>query len=76
MLNDLLNMHELDQKVLVKSALAQLKHRLQFIAMRRFYQNQTLAAIAEELGLSNNRVWQLELEIIWTIRRALEAGRM
>lgn len=76
MLNALLDMHELDQKVLVKQAIAQLNPRMQFVAYRRFYQNQTLAAIAEELGLSQNRVWQLEAKILRLLKDGLRSGRM
>lgn len=76
MLNDLLNMHEMDQKVLIKSALSQLTPRQQFVAYRRFYNNQTLASIAEELGVSQNRAWQIEAKVLRLLRTGLRTGRM
>lgn len=76
MIDTLLQMHELDQKVLVKQAIAQLNPRLQFIAYRRFYQNQTLASIAEELGVSQGRVWMLEAKLLRLLKLGLKSGRM
>ena len=76
MLNDLLNMHELDQKMLIKSALSQLTPRQQFVAYRRFYNNQTLSTIAEDLGISQGRVYQIEAKILRLLKNGLKAGRM
>jgi RNA polymerase sigma factor (sigma-70 family) len=73
---DLINMHDLDRKVVCKRAIESLSPRLQLVAIRRFYQNQTTAAIAEELGLSQGRVYQLERKLVWKIRRSLELGNM
>jgi|688.fasta_scaffold00027_187 RNA polymerase sigma factor (sigma-70 family) len=70
----LINMHDLDRKVVCKRAIECLSPRLQFIAVRRFYQNQTIDAIAEELGLSQARVYQLERKLVWKMRRSLELG--
>lgn len=72
----LINMHDLDQKLVCKRAIECLSPRLQLVAIRRFYQNQTLDAIAEELGLSQARVYQLERKLVWKMRRSLELGHM
>lgn len=76
MLNDLLNMHEMDQKIMLKEALSQLTPRQQFVAYRRFYQNQTLASIAEEMGLSAGRLFQIEAKVLRLLRNGLKSGRM
>ncbi len=72
----LINMHDLDRKVVCKRAIESLSPRLQFIAVRRFYQNQTTAAIAEEIGLSQARVYQLERHLVCKMRRSLELGNI
>ena len=72
----LMTMHDLDRKVLVKQAIDKLSPRLKFIAIRRFYQNQNLNSIAEELGLSYSRVFQLELRLLGEIKRGIMSGRM
>lgn len=74
--NNLINMNDLDKKVLVKQAIEKLSPRLQFIAIRRFYQNQNLNSIAEELGISDSRAYQLEMKLLGVIRRGLISGRM
>lgn len=76
MINSLLQMNELDQKVLVKQALAQLNPRLQLLAYRRFFQNQTLASVADELGISNGRAFQLEAKLLRKLKQGLNSGRM
>ena len=74
--NLLMTMHDLDRKVLVKQAIDKLNPRLKFIAIRRFYQNQSINSIAEELNLSRNRVWQLELRLLGEIKRGIMSGKM
>ena len=74
--NDLINLNELDQKVLCKDIIENLNPRLQLIAIRRFYQNQSLSSIAEELGISNARAYQLERKLLHTIRWYLKVQRM
>jgi RNA polymerase sigma factor (sigma-70 family) len=76
MLNDILNMHELDQKLVVKQALMQLEPKLRFVAYRRFFNNQTLESIAEEIGLSRGRVFQLEKRAMHMLRYGFGTGRM
>ena len=67
--NDLINMHDLDQKVIVKKALESLTPRMQFVVIRRFFQNQTLSSIAEEMGLSEARLYQIELKALCSLKR-------
>ncbi len=71
MFNDLINMNEMDLRIVMKEEIGRLEPRLQLIAVRRFYQNQNLSSIAEELGLSNNRVWQLEAKVLRKIKNRL-----
>lgn len=67
--NDLIHMHNLDQKVIVKKALESLTPRMQFVVIRRFFQNQTLSSIAEEMGLSEARLYQIELKALCSLKR-------
>lgn len=67
--NDLIHMHDLDQKVIVKKALESLTPRMQFVVIRRFFQNQTLSSIAEEMGLSEARLYQIELKALCSLKR-------
>ena len=71
--NDLINLNELDQKILCKEAIENLTPRLQLIAVRRFYQNQSLNSIAEELGVTYARAYQLERKLLYTIKRYLKS---
>jgi DNA-directed RNA polymerase specialized sigma subunit len=64
-------MNEMDLRIVMKEEIGRLEPRLQLIAVRRFYQNQNLSSIAEELGLSNNRVWQLEAKVLRKIKNRL-----
>ena len=73
---NLMNMHDLDKVVLVKQAIEKLSPRLRLLAVRRFYQNQTLNSIAEELGVSYARTYQLERRVLSDIRRGLATGNM
>ncbi|NDB60239.1 hypothetical protein EB001_17570 [bacterium] len=74
--NLLMTMHELDQKVVCKRAIESLEPRLRFVAVRRFYQNQTLRSIGEELGISGNRVLQLEAKLLRILKEAFMRGKM
>ena len=74
--NDLINLNELDQKILCKEAIENLTPRLQLIAIRRFYQNQSLNSIADELGVTYARAYQLERKLLHTIRHYLKAEWM
>ncbi len=69
-------MNEMDQKIVLKQAISQLPSRLQLVAIRRFYQNQTLAAIAEELGVSAGRAYQIEAKMLRLLRVGFRTGRM
>mgnify|MGYP003344650716 CR=1 FL=1 len=71
--NDFINLNELDQKVLCKDIIENLSPRLQLIAVRRFYQNQSLNSIAEELGVTYARAYQLERKLLHIIRRYVKA---
>jgi RNA polymerase sigma factor (sigma-70 family) len=73
---DLINMHELDLQIVLKDAIASLEPRLRLVAVRRFYQNQNLSSIAEELGVSDNRVWQIEAKILRKLKQGLTSKRM
>ena len=73
---DLINMHEMDLHIAIKEAIASLEPRQRLVAVRRFYQNQTLASIAEELGISDGRVFQIEANILRKLRHGLTSKRM
>jgi RNA polymerase sporulation-specific sigma factor len=73
---DLINMHELDLQIVLKDAIASLEPRQRLVAVRRFYQNQNLSSIAEELGVSDNRVWQIEAKILRKLKQGLTSKRM
>jgi|LakMenE07Oct09ns_1017277.scaffolds.fasta_scaffold00125_11 RNA polymerase sporulation-specific sigma factor len=73
---DLINMHEMDLKIVLKEAIESLEPRQRFVAVRRFYQNQTLGAIAEEIGISDHRVWQIEAKILRLLKRGLSSKRL
>lgn len=72
----LIEMHELDQRIVCKRAIESLSPRLQLIAVRRFYQNQSLLSIAEELGLSQARTWQLEARLLRQLRHGFKSKTM
>ena len=74
--NDLINMHDLDQKVIVKKALESLTPRMQFVVIRRFFQNQTLSSIAEEMGLSEARLYQIELKALCNLKRGFVRNKI
>ena len=74
--NDLIHMHDLDQKVTVKKALENLTPRMQFVVIRRFFQNQTLSSIAEELGLSEARLYQIERKALCILKRGFNTDKM
>ena len=73
---DLINMHELDLQIVLKDAIASLEPRQRLVAVRRFYQNQTLASIAEELGISDGRVFMIEAKILRKLKQGLTSKRM
>jgi RNA polymerase sporulation-specific sigma factor len=73
---DLINMHELDLQIVLKDAIASLEPRQRLVAVRRFYLNQNLSSIAEELGVSDNRVWQIEAKILRKLKQGLTSKRM
>ena len=73
---DLINMHEMDLQIVLKEAIASLPPRMQFVAMRRFYQNQSLPAIAEELGVSKGRAYQIEAMLLHKLKHGLKVKRM
>lgn len=74
--NDLIHMHDLDQKVIVKKALESLTPRMQFVVIRRFFQNQTLSSIAEEMGLSEARLYQIELKALCSLKRGFMRNKI
>jgi len=61
---DAMQLDDLERKVYCKQFIETLEPRLQFVAILRFYHNQSLSSIAEELGISNPRAYQLERKII------------
>ena len=73
---DLINMHEMDLQIVIKEAIASLEPRQRLVAVRRFYQNQTLDAIGEELGVSANRIYQIEAKILRILKHGLNSKRM
>ncbi len=72
----LIEKHELGQRLVCKRAIESLSPRLQFVAVRRFYQNQSLSSIAEELGLSQTRTWQLEARLLRKLKHGLKSKTM
>jgi RNA polymerase sigma factor (sigma-70 family) len=74
--NDLIGMHDLDQKVIVKKALESLTPRMQFVVIRRFFQNQTLSSIAEEIGLSEARLYQIERKALCSLKRGFRRNKI
>lgn len=74
--NDLIHMHDLDQKVTVKKALESLSPRMRFVVIRRFFQNQTLSSIAEELGLSEARLYQIERKALCNLKRGFITNKI
>lgn len=73
---DLINMHEMDLQIVLKEAIASLEPRQRIVAVRRFYQNQTLASIAEELGISDGRVFMIEAKILRKLKHGLSSKRL
>jgi RNA polymerase sigma factor (sigma-70 family) len=59
-----MQLNDLERQVYCKQFIETLEPRLQLVALRRYYQNQSLSSIAEELGISYSRAYQLELKII------------
>ena len=60
---DAMQLNDLEKKVYCKQFIETLEPRLQLVAIRRYYQNQNLRSISEELGISYPRAYQLELKI-------------
>ena len=70
----LFNMHDLDRKVFCKTMLDSLDPIMQFVMYRRYYQNQSLSSIAEEIGRSSTRVMQIESKAKRLIQYRLQSG--
>ena len=61
---DAMQLNDLEKKVYCKQFIETLEPRLKLVAIRRYYQNQSLRSISEELGISYPRAYQLERKII------------
>lgn len=69
-----INMHDLDKKVLCKSIFDILTDREKTVLYMRYYQNKSMAVIAEEIGVSKGRIYQLEKHLLLTLKRKLFIG--
>lgn len=74
--NFLINMHDLDKKVLIRKVMEQLTPKEQLILYRRYYQNQSYSSIAEELKITRERVRQKNMKIHRIIIQKIIIGQM
>ncbi len=61
-----------EMRVLLKTEIRRLEPREQEILRRRFINEETLSAIAADVGVTRERVRQIESEVLKTLRRRLE----
>lgn len=69
-----INMNDLDKKVVCKSIFNILTDREKTVLYMRYYQNKSLTVIAEEIGVSRGRVYQLEKHLLLTLKRKFFIG--
>lgn len=69
-----INMNDLDKKVVCKSVFSVLTEREKTVLYMRYYQNKSMATIAEEIGVSKGRIYQLEKHLLLTLKRKFFIG--
>lgn len=71
-----INMNDLDKKVLCKSIFNVLTDREKTVLYMRYYQNKSTAVVAEEIGVSTSRLYQLEKHLLLVLKRKLFIGSL
>ena len=66
----------MDLKVTMAQAISSLDDRMQLLAKGRFLENQSLSAIAEELGISPGRAQQIERKMFHILIRKFAIGQL